>query len=153
MKIVILLPCSSISMVLYPCRRDVIQKMWCCCFAYGSDNESSVGDVPPMVKWIIGSPGTYPRHARTPGTGCKPMSPHFSPFSPIFFDLSSFPIFPPEHPGNVTGYTMTTPAGYILALQQPPLYTNVQRQAGPQCEDLEASGQQNLAIAHWRCRS
>ena len=50
MKIVILLPCSSISMVPYPHRQDVIREVWCCCFAYVSkacDNESSVGGDTP----------------------------------------------------------------------------------------------------------
>ena len=49
-------------------------------------------------KGIIRTPGTYPRHAWTPVTGCTPDClhfPHFYPISPIFIQFPpSFPIFP-----------------------------------------------------------
>ena len=65
---------------------------------------------PPMVGWLIGTPGPYPCHARTPGTGCTPQFPPIPPLqflrfpttSPIFTHLYPFspisPRFPPFPP-------------------------------------------------------
>ena len=66
-----------------------------------------------MVEWRIGTPGPYPWHARTPGTGCTLGSPHsplhffeFLPFSPISPHSPPFPpiflVFPFSF-GNLTG--------------------------------------------------
>ena len=74
-----------------------------------------------MVMWIIGSPGTYPRHAWMPGTGCIPNCLHFPYLPPIF---PHFPPFPPIFPFSpiflryIPGTSQGTPSEILLGTSE-----------------------------------
>ena len=83
---------------------------------------------PPMVEWIVGFPGTQPRHAQTPRGRLLllfpslqnfpishfPMSfPNFPAFFPIF---PYFTHFPPFFLGDVVGKLIASHVGNFWAL-------------------------------------